>query len=135
MTLDPIQAVFDHWNSLDGLPHVRVVEYHHRQYVKDWLKHYSVEKICQGLDNYHKVLMGRDYFWTYSWNLWELLTRRKTDGSKTPQFLQFLLDFNPMRFLKNEKVQRGEKENQPHHISDSAKQLMESYKKRGIHNG
>ena len=124
MTDDKIQAVFDHWNLIEGLRHVQVMEYHHRHIIGDWLKHYSVERVCQGIDNYAKVLLGKEYYWTKSWKLWELLGQSQPKNRNLPQFLRFLLDFNDWDFLlPAEKAKRKKK--QPE-VSPSARLLYEA---------
>lgn len=39
------------------------------------LKDYSITEIIEAIDNYHSILEGDDYYFSYSWQLWEFLNR------------------------------------------------------------
>ena len=61
--LDPKTGAFICWHSHNKLTHDMILA------IKENLKNYTLEEICIGIDNYVKVLLGDDYFWTYVWPL------------------------------------------------------------------
>lgn len=87
------KAVFDHWNRHKGKGRWkshRELTYDIECAVKDVLKHYTVEQICEAIDNYALVLLGGEYRWSYAWTLALFLTRHRPDDRKIPQFTRFL---------------------------------------------
>jgi len=87
-----VQQVFDNWNKFAGqsvqkrnsqgkiLVTVRwkahrLLTKDKRQAIMAALKDYAIEEICGAIDNFAKILLGREYFWTYPWALHEFLTR------------------------------------------------------------
>jgi len=60
-------------------------------------KGYTVEQICGAIDNYAKILLGEDYFWSYSWTLAEFLTRGEEGHKNAPRKW---LKFHPDEFIE-----------------------------------
>jgi hypothetical protein len=92
-TRQDIKAVFDHWNIYKGKGKWRShreMTYDIECAVKDTLKHYTIKQICQAIDNYALVLLGKEYRWSYAWPLALFLTRHRPDDRKILQFTRFL---------------------------------------------
>ena len=109
MTDDKIQTVFDHWNSYKGMGKWKsspnILPYH-KEVIRFWLrKGYSVEQMSDAINNYAKVLLGRDYKWSRAWTLREFLTRTRPHDRSEKQFIVFL-DFCEDDYLTPAAVSR-----------------------------
>jgi len=89
-----VQIIFDFWNLYKG----QGKWWSHRKITPEIIKavlenfpRYSVEDICAAIDNYAKVLIGEQYFWSHSWPLYTFLTvkhgKYKAAEKKWWQFL------------------------------------------------
>jgi len=108
----PLLQIFNHWNSykaqsvskLKDDEEAKITWHSHKlrpdstispeveNAITDALKSgYSVEDVCGAIDNYAKVLLGSDYWWTHIWPLPTFLTvkyeKRKDAEHKWWQFL------------------------------------------------
>jgi hypothetical protein len=70
---------------------------------------YDVETLKEAIDNYAKVLLSRDYKWTYAWTLLQFLTRHHPARRKEEQLSRWLPgEFHEDDYLTNEaKVARA----------------------------
>lgn len=61
--------------------------------VKLVTKHHAVDEIVAAIDNYAKVLLGSEYYWSYVWTLPDFLTRKQgKEKTCPPQIIRFLPD-------------------------------------------
>ena len=94
--LDSKTGASIHWHSHNKLTHDMILA------IKENLKNYTLEELCMGIDNYAKVLLGDDYFWTHVWPLSTFFTvkhEKRKDGSK--KWWQFLPEnFSLQLYLK-----------------------------------
>lgn len=78
-----IESIFNHWNCQKEKgkwkthtklsPDITTA-------INDNLKKWPAEEICQAIDNFAKVLQGKEYLWTYDkWGLSQFLTRHEDD--------------------------------------------------------
>lgn len=75
-----ISVLFNHWNSFKGQKnwkHHPKISYEIESAIREQLKHYSVEQLKKAIDNYAKVLSGKDYTWSYAWTFRQFLTRKQ----------------------------------------------------------
>ena len=90
---ESVQVIYDFWNSFKGHPsgkwheHTKV-SYAIRSAVVQNFDLWSVEQICQAIENYALVLLSPDHFWDYTWNLSSFLTSERSGGDK--KWWQFL---------------------------------------------
>jgi len=103
-----IIIIFEFWNSCKKSSAWRS----HRKLTKDIvqaiienLKHYSVEDICQAIQNYSDILQSDKYYWTYTWSLYRFLTvTEKKNGSKAKKWWKFLPEnFSEQEYLHNKR--------------------------------
>lgn len=89
------KELFDFWNSLEIVKHRR---YHSMlPYINSALEHCSKEEIKKAMENYNMVLKSDKYFWSYSWTLYEFLSRKTGLERFLPE------NFNEKEYLKNAK--------------------------------
>jgi len=92
--LTPTETIFEHWNSkkVRGnkwkghkvlLPHMKTA-------IQKALKQYGLEILKQAVDNYAKVLLGREYKWSYAWTLFEFFTRHKPEQRQELQLYRWI---------------------------------------------
>jgi hypothetical protein len=56
-------------------------------------RHHTVDEIVAAIDNYAKVLLGSEYYWSYAWTLPDFLTRKQgKEKTSLPQIVRFLPD-------------------------------------------
>jgi len=90
---DKYTVIFEKWNSYRGKGNWkshREITYEIKQAIDEQLKHYSEQQICEAIDNYAMVLLGREFQWTYAWTLYQFLTRSRKDNQQEKQLWQFL---------------------------------------------
>lgn len=69
-----IYIVFKFWNDTKIIVH-RSMSKKIEGHINAKLENYSVEEICNAIENYSLVLNGEQYFWTHKWTLAEFLLR------------------------------------------------------------
>lgn len=69
-----VQEIFEYWNSL-GIKKHRVLNEKLGNLILSKLIHYTPAEILQAIDNYSKILKGKQYFWDYTWTLDAFLRR------------------------------------------------------------
>lgn len=92
------QEVFQKWNSYKGCGYGKVKWKSHRvlslpcqQAIRKRLRQgYSVETLQKAIDNYAKVLLNRDYAWTYAWSLLHFLVRGRKGRPGEEQLSRWL---------------------------------------------
>ncbi len=110
---DNVLQIFNHWNTHKGKSIsklkdgklVKITWHSHKpkpdgtvsedikQAINKALKNYSKDNICGAIDNYAKVLFGRDFFWTHSWSLAVFLTVGEENHRQAPRkWYRFLPD-------------------------------------------
>ncbi len=76
-----------------------------KQAISAALKEFSVPLICEAIDNYHLVLTGAEYYWSYAWTLGGFLTTKYGSGKKSSdphKWWQFLSNnFDTERYTTN----------------------------------
>lgn len=88
-----IKDIFDYWNSYKGENRWHS---HNKltpdiiQAIMNNLKEYLRDEVCIAIENYATVLIGEEYYWDYTWNLYTFLsvTDRKKVGHPK-KWLQF----------------------------------------------
>jgi uncharacterized protein YdaU (DUF1376 family) len=91
----PQKAIFDHWNSYKGRGNWKShneLRYEIKQAITERLKQYTVEQLTRAIDNYAKVLLSKDYGWTYPWTLRQFLTRHQKAPNQSELQLYRWLD-------------------------------------------
>jgi len=93
---EAIDIIFQFWNLYGGnkkwkshkkLSHDMI------QALTEILSHYSVDDICAAIDNYAKVLLGTEYFWSHSWPLSIFFSVKHGPFKGSPgKWIQFLPD-------------------------------------------
>lgn len=112
ITVRPVEEVFNHWNKKTGKPWKR-----HRKLMPDLkqaitatLKEFSVSLVCEAIDNYHTVLTGEKYYWSYGWTLGGFLTTKYGSGKKAHdphKWWQFLSNnFDTERYTRHEEHEK-----------------------------
>jgi hypothetical protein len=112
---DTYLQVFEHWNKYKG----KSAQKGNKKYtwkghnlnkdgsllpqIKDAIKNtlgkgYTSEQICGAVDNYAKVLLGEDFFWSYPWTLAEFLTRGEEGHKNAPRKWR---KFHPDEFIED----------------------------------
>lgn len=92
--MTPTDTIYNHWNSKKQhgskwkshrllLPHVQTA-------IQQAIRKYSVEIIKEAIDNYAKVLLGREFTWSHAWTLYEFLTRHKPAERKELQLYRWI---------------------------------------------
>lgn len=101
--MEQINIVFDFWNSYKGKNWKSHIKLSHNIQIAilDALKNFSVEEICQAIDNYHTVLTNDKYFWSHTWTLPVFLSVKYGNAKNSPKkWWQFLSDnFIPENYL------------------------------------
>lgn len=94
------KRIFEHWNSKRIIKHKSFEKF--KSVINSRLKDYSEEEITQAIDNYHTVLTGDEYFWSYKWGLDDFLKPDNLD--------RFLTENKPLenfrKEVKNESAKR-----------------------------
>jgi len=116
VTKDTI-SIIDHWNS-KGIKALEERETEVKEKtifkIKKWIKDYSLDEILEAINNYSEVLKKEDYFFSYSWQLWEFLDRGLVNFlSKNKPFENFSKDsreYSPSQVGKNAKPITGKEE-------------------------
>jgi len=75
---DSIYTVFEHWNSKKIIVH-RELTQAIRSAINARLKSYSIEKLLDAIDNYHLVLVGDEFYWTYKWPIKTFMNPNNVD--------------------------------------------------------
>lgn len=128
--------IINHWNS-KGIKTLEQRETKTREKteskIKTWLKDYSLDEILEAINNYSEVLKKEDYFFSYSWQLWQFLDRGLVDFlSKNKPFENFSRDsreYSPSQTGENTKP-LTEKENEYNGIREvKMKELQKKYQK------
>ena len=93
------QKILDCWNShkklKSGWKTHRALLPDITEAIQLHLKKWTVEQICSAINNFAKVVHGREYRWNYrGWGLFEFLTRRTEDDKNFFKWCRFL----PNRF-------------------------------------
>ena len=105
-----IALVFDCWNSYKGKgkwKSHRELTYETEMAIKEQLKHYSSEQLCKAIHNYAKILIGKEYRWSYAWTMYQFLTRGKPENNKEKQLWRFLdNNFEESDFLTDVAVKK-----------------------------
>ena len=104
--LDPKTNNLICWHSHNKLTHDMKVA------MRESLKDYTLEEVCTGIDNYAKILLGDEYFWTHIWPLSIFLTvkyEKSKDGTK--KWWQFLPEnFDAQRYLRRGNIWKNSTE-------------------------
>ncbi|NQT03273.1 MAG: hypothetical protein HQ580_14695 [Planctomycetes bacterium] len=125
--------IFNHWNTYKGQSISKLkdgkntkITWHSHKLKSDgtvnkdakeaiaWaLKDYSVEDICGAIDNYAKVLLGINYFWTHKWSLPVFLT---VGEEKHKQAARKWYRFKPDNFIEEQYLAKSDYKQQPERI-------------------
>jgi len=120
---DKYKKIFNQWNAYKGKSlekDKKKITWHSHQLREDdsvspdivraieqaFKDGYLVEDICGAINNYAKVLLGEDYFWSYVWGLVEFLMRGE---EKHKQAARKWWRFLPHNFIEE------------HYLTESAK--------------
>ncbi len=86
-------SIFSHWNSYRAMrgwkSHTKLTP-EIKKAIRDRLKEYSVDDIKGAIDNYAKVLLSKEYKWSYAWTLYQFLTRHSPQNRKELQLYRWL---------------------------------------------
>lgn len=67
-------VIFDYWNSKKIIVHKKLTDKIKRK-ISGALDTHSPDELKKAIDNYHTVLTGDEYYWTYKWTLEDFLQR------------------------------------------------------------
>lgn len=67
-------VIFDYWNSKKIIVHKKLTDKIKRK-ISGALDTHSLDELKKAIDNYHTVLTGDKYYWTYKWTLDDFLQR------------------------------------------------------------
>ena len=100
------QTVLEYWNSKKVLKNkwkgCSGLLPHHTKAIRGLVKEgYTLKNIIDAITNYALILLGREYKWTYAWNLYEFLTRTKRYDRTDRQFYRFVEDFNDEDYMSD----------------------------------
>lgn len=88
------EIILEHWNSKkqrgSKWKSHRTLTCHVREAIQKAIRRYSVEIIKDAIDNYAKVLLGREFTWSYAWTLYQFLTRHKLVERKELQLIRWI---------------------------------------------
>ena len=70
----PFTIIFDYWNNANIVTH-RAFTTQMKGKINTKLKDYSVEEICNTIDNYSTILKNNKYFFKYKWTLIDFFQR------------------------------------------------------------
>jgi predicted phage replisome organizer len=91
--------IFNFWNEQNIIKHnIKKLDNDLKKRINKALKKYSEKEVLNAIKNYSVILCSDDYFWTYSWGLFEFL-KLKTSTTKA-RFEIFLDDENPYKKYK-----------------------------------
>jgi len=100
--LDKVKEIFDFWIGYKGLVQHRALSGSIRKAIEAQLKWETVERLKESIENYNTVLVGKEYFYSYSHNLDDFF--RNGSVQKISPYKNFLLESKPFRkFLKEKK--------------------------------
>jgi hypothetical protein len=94
-------VIFDHWNFYKGRQKGNgkgkwkshdEMTHEIKQAIEDRLKQYTPEQLNRAIDNYAKVLLSKDFAWSYAWTLRQFLTRHQKPPNQTELQLYRWLD-------------------------------------------
>lgn len=112
-----ISVIFNKWNSYKGQrswKSHRELSPEIEQAIKLRLKDYTVEQLVGAIENYAKILLSKDYRWTYAWTLQQFLTRHPKENRDELQLYRFLpnsfFDTDYLTDAARSKVKRPEPE-------------------------
>lgn len=92
--MTPTETIFEHWNSKKQRGNKwkshRLLLPHIRKAIQDAIRIYSVDIIKEAIDNYAKVLLGREFKPFYAWTLHQFLTRHKPAERKELQLYRWI---------------------------------------------
>lgn len=118
---DPKTGAIIRWRSHNRLTHDMKIA------IKENLKNYSLEEICIAIDNYAKVLLRDEFYWTHIWPLSTFLTVKhgkcKDDPKKWWRFL-------PENFMEQTLLKRGRQQEDPTVMEDPNPDLTEKLMKK-----
>lgn len=75
------KRIFDHWNSKGIKKHREFEKF--KPTINARLREYSESEIVEAIDNYHAILTGKEYFWSYKWALDDFLKPDNLDNFLT----------------------------------------------------
>ena len=78
------EEIFNHYNSKKIVNHKEMTE-EIRNSISKALKKYSVEQLKTYIDRYHRVISDKNYFFSYTWSLKDLLNRKDGISSFTDE--------------------------------------------------
>jgi len=86
-------AIADKWNSKEKLTTHgnKTIKRQLKKKHYDIIKEYGIETILKAIDNYYTILISKDYYYTYQFNLWKFI--EKVDD--------FIDEANPFDKFKN----------------------------------
>lgn len=114
------EQVYNHWNSKkvrgNKWKSHNELTYETKQAIQSVLRKYSLENIISAIDNYAKVLLGREFKWSYAWTLYQYLTRHNPNQRQELQLYRWLPsnfyeeDYYSEKYRKHLRQNSGEKE-------------------------
>jgi hypothetical protein len=100
---DNINTVFEFWNSKNIIVHRKLTD-QIKSSINSKLKDYSVDEICDAINNYSLIISMSQFYFTYRWPLATFLKR----GNGFESFLSYNKPFH--NYLDTKKWTEGELE-------------------------
>jgi len=72
---DDTRNVFNHWLTKENLIHHRELTEAQAGHINAKLKNFSVDEICESIDNYSEILNDDDYMLNYRWPIGDFMLR------------------------------------------------------------
>jgi len=105
---DNIKIIIKQWNS-KNIKNIENRETNTKEKtiakINTSLKDYSITEIIEAIDNYHSILEGDEYYFSYKWQLWEFLNRGLVNFlTKNNPFQNYLKakDNKPQNYVGNQ---------------------------------
>ena len=82
------QSVLEHWNAQKVVVHKSLSKDAQKEIDKLFMAHYPLEDVKKHITLYATILHGKEYFWSYKWNLYEFLKRglKKFEGKSIEDY-------------------------------------------------
>ena len=108
---DNTHIVLDHWNAKKIIIHRELTD-KLKGHINAKFENYTLEEICEAIDNYDTVLKGDEYFFSYKWGLGEFLSRENG-------FVKFTTDSDPLtNYLRNKDSPKQQKSRSEQSLED-----------------
>lgn len=135
--IEPIAAIFAKWQLYKGQgswKSHKSLSYDIKIAITEQLKHYSVDDLCVAIDNYARILLNKDFKWSYAWHLRHFLTRKNRDTGEQQLWRFLSSNYQDDDYLTDIAKKRRIKQKREHktNIEEATEdKLLDLYQKNG----